>query len=527
MNHRYALLVAAISFRSIFLMAQQPTMAWEAFFNGTLPGADEARALVVAPDNSVYVTGGATNLAPQGTITTIRYSPAGAQLWADHVYGPAQETQNKGTDIALDPWGHVYVCGNFSASGGDLGLIKYGSNGRIWRENYEQYPMADVQDEATGLAVDAAGEVHVAGWITSTAGMGLESYLLKTDSAGTELWHNAFSPSSADETATDVAVSAAGGVFVGGDWWDLDGGGINLSVARFSSAGTTTWTESIEAAGMSDRVARITTTTSGNVIAAGSATIGTTPDAVIAAWDGDGNALWNVVHAGTGNADDDAVDVKELSDGRVAAVLHSRETLSGSLRHAITTMLIENGTVIWSRQFTGASGLGAWPTSMAVGPGDRIHIAGYTIVSGGATTDGLLLTYDAAGDELWSIPYDGGADGDDRFIAIDVNGFGDVVVCGTSHTNPSESRYVTVQFGNAVGVPEATMALPGLDPWPNPAQDRIMLDGIGANDWVEVHDAIGQCVHRARGNAVDVSRWSEGVYLVKAAGLTARLIVSK
>ena len=85
MKHRYPLLFTALVVRNLVVLAQPPAMAWEAFFNGSLPGTDEASALVIAPDNSIYVTGASTNLAPQGTITTVRYSSSGTQLWADHV----------------------------------------------------------------------------------------------------------------------------------------------------------------------------------------------------------------------------------------------------------------------------------------------------------------------------------------------------------------------------------------------------------------------------------------------------------
>ena len=524
MNNRCALLVLGIAL-SAGLHAQAPAMAWEAFFNGSLPGEDEARALIVAPDNTVYVTGSSTNIAPQGTISTLRYASDGTQLWADHPYGPSQDSQNGGMDMAIDPWGHVFVCGNFSANAGDLCVVKYKPSGRIWRRNFEQYPTADVPDEATGIAVDANGEVYVSGTITSTSGMGLESYILKVDSAGNELWHDAFSPSSADETATDIAVSPGGNVFVGGGWWNVDGSsGIDLSTARYSTNGLAQWKRGFSAVGMDDAALRIRATVNDGLLAAGIATIGSTPDAVVVARDASGAVLWSATHAGTGNVDDAAVDVRELSDGRVAAAVHSRELVNGSLRHTVTTLLIDAGTVVWSRQFTGDAGLGAWPTSMIVDAADNIYIAGYAIVAGGATTDGLVLKYDVGGTLTWSIPYDGGANSNDRFNAIALNSAGDVVVCGTSHTSTTESRYVTVQFGNAVGVDEM-MAEDRLAVFPNPANDRITITGIKPNAPIEVFDALGGRVAIERAPSINVSTWADGIYFVKVEGIVQRLVV--
>ncbi len=516
MKHRYPLLFAALVVLNLIAHAQPPAMAWEAFFNGSLPGTDEANALVIAPDNSIYVTGASTNLAPQGTITTIRYSAAGAQLWADHVYGPSQDTPNKGTDMALDPWGNVFVCGDFSASGGDLAVIKYNSGGRIWRENYEQYPMADVYDQALGIVVDAQGHAYVAGYITSTAGMGLDSYTLKVDSAGTELWHDAFSLSSSDDVARDVAISPSGNIYVGGDWWNLGGGGgIDMGTVRFTADGTRLWDEGFEVSGWTDKLARIIATANDGVIACGSATT-TTTDAVVVARNASGAELWNVLYAGSGNVDDDAVDVRELSDGKIVAVIHSRELVSGSLRHSITTLLIDDGTVLWTMHYEGPSGLGAWPTAMTIDANDNIFISGYMVAPGNTTTDAVVLKYAPSGTLEWSIPYDGGSSMDDRFNAIGVNPYGDVVVSGTSYTSTTDSRYVTVQFGNAVGMEEDPAGKGGPIVFPNPVASRLNIRDIDPGTSIEVFSALGERLFATRSpQAIDVGRWNEGVYFVR------------
>ncbi|MBK6752737.1 MAG: delta-60 repeat domain-containing protein [Flavobacteriales bacterium] len=102
----HALVIGLLTTSTAF--AQAPPLAWEAFVDGSLPGIDEARGLVVAPDNSIYVTGSSANIAPQGTITTVRYAPNGTQLWIDHPYGPSQSAENKGVALAIAPrWPRV------------------------------------------------------------------------------------------------------------------------------------------------------------------------------------------------------------------------------------------------------------------------------------------------------------------------------------------------------------------------------------------------------------------------------------
>ena len=444
------LLIIALPFT---LRAQAPPLAWEAFFDGSMPGLDEARDILVASDNSVYVTGAAMHLVPQGTMTTVRYASDGTPLMADHVYGPSQGTMNQGEALAMDAEGHVYVTGAFSANNGDMVLVKYGPNGRMWRENYEPYWFGSELDRAWDVAVGPDGKPCIAGSITSLSGMGLENFLLKADTAGEQLWTDQCSPSSADEWATEVAVANDGSIYLAGHWWNTQGSSsIDVSVARYTPAGLRLWNLGFPVPGSNDRATDIATTANGDVVVCGMAQGSDGMDALIFSRDADGNLLWSHVIDGNGIGNDEAVAVLALPDGTVALAAHVMVQVGIQSKNAVRLMVIDGADVLWAEDYTGEAALGAWPTDLAVTSDGQLVVCGYETAAGGTTTDGLLLTYSPSGEQLWHAAYDAGAGENDRFTGVAVNSAGDVVACGSTYTSANTSRYVTVQFGHAVGI---------------------------------------------------------------------------
>ncbi len=498
-------------------MAQAPQLAWASFFDGNLPGLDIANALVVAPDNTVYVTGESANMAPQGTITTIRYNTTGGQLWADHPYGPSQDASNRGADIVLDGLGHVYVAGTIANNGGDFALIKYGADGRIWKKNYEQYPGADVPDECSGLAIDGQGNAYMAGLVTSTSGMGLEPYVIMTDSAGNTQWGDNLSLSSIDERLTGVAVSPGGNVYVAGDWWNTaTQTGVDVSIARYSASGSRLWKEGHAMPFSEDHAARIATTVDDHALVCGTAKGATDMDLVALERDAEGALVWEVVYDGTASGNDEAVDIEQLASGPIAVTGHTREDVDGQLRHAITTMLIESGQVLWTRHFFGDAALGAWPNRMTTDAEGNIYIAGHATATGGTTTDGMIAKYDISGDLQWSIAYDAGSGQNDLFNDIALNSAGDIIVCGAAYTSTTASRYVTAQFGNAVGMNDPRLGSATPIAFPNPASSIVHVGAQGHRGPIEVFNALGERVLATSApRGIDVSAWNEGVYFVR------------
>jgi hypothetical protein len=195
---------------------------------GTAGG--DSVAGVAADANGVYVVGHTTGTLPGQTVTAVnayvrKYDPDGGEVWhRQFVSGvPA-------TDIAraLDADGNVYVAGQIGGTPnypGDAFVSKYTPAGDLlWLRQFggAVFSFTPAEDAANGLAVDASG-VYVVG---STSGRlpgqtspspGLsDAFVRKYDPDGNELWTRQFGTGFA-ESAVAVAADGFGGVYVAGN----------------------------------------------------------------------------------------------------------------------------------------------------------------------------------------------------------------------------------------------------------------------------------------------------------------------
>src|SRR5580698_6840806 len=98
---------------SVFLLAistisyAQPALAWAQRYNGPPDNEDEAVSIAVDAAGNSYVTGSA--FASNGTLdmVTIKYSPAGQQMWLQSYNGSANDN-DQATQVVLDNAGNVY-----------------------------------------------------------------------------------------------------------------------------------------------------------------------------------------------------------------------------------------------------------------------------------------------------------------------------------------------------------------------------------------------------------------------------------
>jgi uncharacterized delta-60 repeat protein len=188
---------------------------WVRRYNGPANEQDEARAMTVDRDGNVIVTGGSAG--PNGLdFTTIKYNPAGDSLWVRRYDGPAHST-DWAYALAVDDAGNVYVTGSSldPATDADFATVKYLPDGtQAWVARYNG-PDSGF-DEAKAIAVDAAGNVYVAG---TSAGSGTRSdyATIRYSSLGQEDWVQRYDgPASRDDGAVAIALGPAGAVYVTG-----------------------------------------------------------------------------------------------------------------------------------------------------------------------------------------------------------------------------------------------------------------------------------------------------------------------
>jgi Beta-propeller repeat len=189
---------------------------------GTQARPGEAHTVAAGPGGAVCVVG---SVAPAGSpthdILVMKYNAGGARKWVRTYDGPAHG-DDLGLIAAFDARGNTYVAGQSgSAAGdGDIVVLKYSVAGKqLWARRYDG--PAHLIDEPTGLTVDLAGNVYVAGSSRVTDQL-FGIVVLKYDTGGHRKWVSRFDPSPTDAAAGTmfafaIALDAAGNAYVVGE----------------------------------------------------------------------------------------------------------------------------------------------------------------------------------------------------------------------------------------------------------------------------------------------------------------------
>ncbi len=154
-------------------------------------GHDQNWSIAIDSDGYIYVTGYSVQ-SHDGTasadIVTMKYDSAGAMVWGTpRLYNGPANGYDHGFAIAVDPvTGNVCVTGMSRGAGEDMVTIMYDSGGtEKWARRYSG-PAPNGLNRGTSLAFDAAGNVYVTAWSQGTGGPDYAT--IKYDVAGNEIW---------------------------------------------------------------------------------------------------------------------------------------------------------------------------------------------------------------------------------------------------------------------------------------------------------------------------------------------------
>jgi len=224
-------------------------------------GYQELNGLGTDAAGNIVLAGDFTSMADFGGMPLVGSSPfypdvfvaklnsAGAHMWSAG-YGDSGEQE--GEDLAVDASGNIVVVGQIkgaidfgggalaSAGEWDVFVAKLDPNGNhVWSKRF-----GDAADQRVSeVAVDAAGNVFVTGWFKGTMNFGganltsagsFDIFVVKLAPNGSHLWSKQFG-NTYDQVSGGITTDPSGNVVVGG-WYEgaMDFGGGALPAAPTS-----------------------------------------------------------------------------------------------------------------------------------------------------------------------------------------------------------------------------------------------------------------------------------------------------
>ena len=163
---------------------------WLQTYNGPSSSGDYGKGITLDVNNNVIVTGQSFETNQWFDFLTIKYSNSGTQQWTAR-YNFAANRYEDAWDVITDNSGFVYITGQSQAIGNnstppDCATVKYTPAGnQVWVQRWDG-GFSNRDDRAFAIALDDTANVYIAGYSENT--LNFDGITIKYDSAGTFDW---------------------------------------------------------------------------------------------------------------------------------------------------------------------------------------------------------------------------------------------------------------------------------------------------------------------------------------------------
>jgi len=415
-------------------------------------------------------------------ITSFSFAQSPNWLWANKATGSSNDFANA---ITADASGNSYVAGQFSSAtftinstsltntgATDIFIAKYNAGGTM---QWAKKAGGSSIDIASAIAVDASGNVYVAGYfngstctfgstsLTNTQNLYSDIFLVKYNSTGTVQWAKKAGGTSND-MAYGVTVDASGYVYITGSYsshtctfgtvtlTNTDTTTADIFLAKYDSNGNVQWAKGAGGTKF-DNATSVKVDASGNIFISGyyySSTIsfGTTTltnagstsyaDIFLAKYNSSGTVQWAKSVGGTSNDEANAVALDAsgniyLGGWYSSSSLHfDTITLTNPVGYSkiFLTKYNPSGTAVWAKTAKGAGNdrvngvaidCSGNPCVAGYFQGDSITFGTSSIVSWGL--ENIFVTkFDGNGNVLWAKSAGGTSTDYATSIASDASG---------------------------------------------------------------------------------------------------------
>jgi len=312
---------------------------------------------------------------------------------------------------------------SYGASGHNIWLIKTDSAGlELWNKTFG----GSSDDEGESVQQTSDGGYIVAGWTESYGAGSKDLWLIKTDSAGNEQWNKLFGGTN-DDAATSVRQTTDGGYIISGYTSSVGAGSVDAWLIKTDASGNQEWNKPLGGLS-SDGAWCVEQTTDGGYILTGW-TYSYGPGAIGNLWlvktDSLGNQQWNKAFGGTDV--DRGYYVSQTTDGGYIITGYT-DSFGAGLYDMWLIKTDSSGNEQWSKTF-GGSGRDYGNSVQQTYSGGYI-ITGYTLSYGAGNEDVWLVKTDSLGNKVWDETF-GGTSSDVGYLGQQTTEGGYIV---TGHT---------------------------------------------------------------------------------------------
>jgi len=399
--------------------------------------AGGVRAMAVDTAGNVAVTGSLRDDNDGDKIFTAKISSAtGAVLWSA-IFNGSEIDYDGGQAVAFDSAGNVFVTGfsNEVGEANNIRTIKYdGATGaQLWSASFNG--SANGNDIGNAIAIDSAGDVLVTGR-SHDAGSNFNIRTLKYNGAtGAQIWSAAFNGSTnGADIGNAIALDSAGNVFVTGTSTEIDQF-VNIRTVKYNGAtGAQMWAATVNGSANNDEISfAIAIDAAGNaVVTGGSQESGQGYNIRTIKYDGaTGTELWNSQFNGALNANDIGRAVAIDASGHVLVTGNSRDAGSGD---NIRTIKYHGatGAQLWSREFSGSIPTTQRGSAIALDAAGHVLVTGFSNDAGSLQNIRTLRYHGTTGNLIWTTTSGGTAGGDDAGYAVAAAAGNTIYVMGSS-----------------------------------------------------------------------------------------------
>ena len=348
---------------------------WLQRYNGPGDSADYGNSIVVDGLGNVYVTGSSFGSGSNSDYVTIKYNSSGVQQWVQRYNGTGNST-DYAYSLCTDVSGNVYVTGSSIGSGTnyDYATVKYNSAGiQQWVQRYSG--PGNSFDSPSSIAVDGSGNVHVSGYSTGV-GTGYDCLTIKYNSTGVQQWEQRYNgPGNSTDNINSLALDAAGNVYIAGFIGGSGTGNDGITI-KYNSSGVQQWMQTFNGPGNGNDNARsLSLDAEGNVYITGySAGVSSGADYTTIKYNSSGVQQWQQTYNGPGNSDEDAYSLVLDASGNIYITGYSAG--SGSDYDYATIKYNSLGAQQWIQRYNGPGNSTDDARMVAIDTSGNVYVSG-------------------------------------------------------------------------------------------------------------------------------------------------------